>query len=267
MCFEFDARPPEVPAGRVLPGISGGAAAESLTLTSGDGSDFAAAVAESPESRGPAVIILPDVRGLYRFYIELAERFAETGHHAVAIDYFGRTAGVEERGEDFDYMAHLRAVEPGQVQEDIAAARGALAERTSAAAFVTIGFCFGGAQSFIAGTNGSIGIDAVIGFYGTLNADRIEGMEFLPSPLREATEIRLPLLGLFGGADDFIPAEDIKTFDEALESTGVEHEIKIYPGAPHSFFDRSFDQYAKASADAWNVLLEFLGRLQVAANA
>ena len=47
-------------------------------------------------------MILPDVRGLYRFYVELAERFAAAGHPAIAIDYFGRTAGDEERGEDFD---------------------------------------------------------------------------------------------------------------------------------------------------------------------
>ena len=41
-------------------------------------------------------MILPDVRGLYRFYEELALRFAERGHAAIAFDYFGRTAGVDE---------------------------------------------------------------------------------------------------------------------------------------------------------------------------
>ena len=100
MCFEFDALPPELPDGRAV--IAGGAAAESLTVTAADGNQFAAALAESPEPTGPGVVILPDVRGLYRFYVELAERFAAAGHHAIAFDYFGRTAGAEERGEDFD---------------------------------------------------------------------------------------------------------------------------------------------------------------------
>ena len=105
MCFEFDASPPELPPGRVLRGIAGGAAAESLVLTSSDGNRFAAALAESHEARGSAVVVLPDVRGLYRFYVELVERLAEAGHHAIALDYFGRTAGAEERGEDFDFAA------------------------------------------------------------------------------------------------------------------------------------------------------------------
>ena len=64
------------------------------------------------------MIILPDVRGLYRFYVELAERFAEAGHHAIAIDYFGRTAGTGGRDGEWEYMPHvqqtLRLAGPGR---------------------------------------------------------------------------------------------------------------------------------------------------------
>src|SRR4051812_8899944 len=105
VCFEFDAVPPFVPEDRVVPSIAGGAGAERLTLESADGTRFAAALAECPEpTGGPAVIILPDVRGLYRFYVELAERFVIAGYHALAIDFFGRTAGVGTRDEGFDFM-------------------------------------------------------------------------------------------------------------------------------------------------------------------
>ena len=107
MCFEFDALPPELPDGRAV--ISGAAAAETLTLTAADGNQFVAALAESPAPSGPGVVILPDIRGLYRFYVEFAERFAEAGHHAIAFDYFGRTAGAEERDEDFDFKPHVAA--------------------------------------------------------------------------------------------------------------------------------------------------------------
>ena len=74
MCFAFDASPPDLPAD-IAP-IAGGAGAELLELESADGTRFSAALAESPEPRGRAVVILPDVRGLYPFYSELAERFA-----------------------------------------------------------------------------------------------------------------------------------------------------------------------------------------------
>src|SRR3954453_13138787 len=149
MCFAFDARPPDLPSDLALPTLAGGAAAEALELTSAAGTRFSAALAAAPEATGgPGVVILPDVRGLYRFYIELAERFAQAGHHAVALDYFGRTAGTGEREDDWDYWPHVRATTPEQTQPAVAAAIELLKARPGGSQFVTVGFCFGGAQSF-----------------------------------------------------------------------------------------------------------------------
>lgn len=255
MCFEFDALPPELPDGRAL--IAGGAAAESLTVTGADGNVFAAALAESPEPKGPGVIILPDIRGLYRFYVELAEKFAAAGHHAIALDYFGRTAGAEQRDEDFDFKPHVEQTTVEGVQADIAAARAALAERTGATQFASVGFCFGGSHSFWAGSNPDLGLDAVVGFYGSLDPTR-RGATNRPNLVERAGEIKLPLLGLFGGADQAIPQEDVDAFDEGLDATGVDHVIVSYPGAPHSFFDRKQEEFAEASTDAWTRVLDFL---------
>lgn len=263
MCFDFDALPPDVPTERLIAALAGGAAAEVLTLQSADGTEFSAAFAECPQPVGDVgVIILPDVRGLYRFYIELAERFVTAGYHAVAIDYFGRTAGVGERDDAFDFMTHTMQTKPQQVQADIAAARELLAKRTGATTFVTLGFCFGGAQSDLAGTNPDLGLDGVVSFYGTLvpRAVGADNPDF-PAPGKHADEIRTPVLALFGGADPGIPPEDIEAFDAALTRSGVPHEIHSYPGAPHSFFDRSFEEHAEASADAWRRVLDFLGKV------
>jgi carboxymethylenebutenolidase len=269
VCFEFDALPPRVPESRVIPALAGGAAAEMLTLKSADGTEFSAALAECPEPvGGPAIIVLPDVRGLYRFYIALAERFVTAGYHAIAIDYFGRTAGIGERGEDFDFMTHTMQTTPAQVQADVAAARAALAERTGADGFVTLGFCFGGAQSDLCATNPELDLDAVISFYGMLEPARagIESEHF-PAPLKNAEAISKPVLALFGGADDLIPLEDIEAFDAALTTSGVPHEVHAYPGAPHSFFDRSYEEFAEASADAWERVLDYLGKIGTATPA
>jgi carboxymethylenebutenolidase len=269
MCFAADALPPRIPEDRVIPALAGGAAAERLTLESADGTPFIVALAECPDPvGGPAVIILPDVRGLYSFYVDLAERFVTAGYHALAIDYFGRTAGVEERDDEFDFMPHVMQTTPARVQADIAAARDALAERTGATSFVTLGFCFGGAQSDLAGTNPDLGLDAVIAFYGMLSPERagLDSPDF-PAPLRSADKIVTPVLALYGGADPLIPPEDIEAFEAALTGNGVLHEIHSYAGAPHSFFDRSFDEHADASADAWLRVLDFLGKVQAAAAA
>ena len=63
-----------------------------------------------------------------------------------------------------------------------------------------------------------------------------------------------------GGADAGIPVEEVRAFERALDEAGVEHEIAVYDGAPHSFFDRKFEEFAEASADAWNRTLAFIGR-------
>jgi carboxymethylenebutenolidase len=256
MCFAFDARPPDLPPELARPRIAGGAGAELLELTSADGTRFSAALAEAPEASGRAVVILPDVRGLYPFYSELAERFAQAGHHAIVVDYFGRTAGLGPRDEDFEYMPHVKQTRPASVQADAAAALAALRERTGAGDAVTVGFCFGGTQSFLAATSAEVAPDGVIGFYGSLSQERWGEL----SPINQAPNMRGPVLGLFGGADEGIPPDHVEAFDDALAAAGVEHEIVTYPGAPHSFFDRRYEEHAEACADAWRRVLGFVQR-------
>ncbi|HEY4094496.1 MAG TPA: dienelactone hydrolase family protein, partial [Baekduia sp.] len=69
------------------------------------------------------------------------------------------------------------------------------------------------------------------------------------------------------GADDHIPESDRDIFAASLERSGVEHEIVVYPGAPHSFFDRKQDEFADASQDAWRKTLGFLDELGARAHA
>jgi carboxymethylenebutenolidase len=256
MCFAFDAHPPELPADLARPLIAGGAGGELLELTSEDGTAFSAALAEAPEASGRAVVILPDVRGLYPFYVELAERFAQAGHHAIALDYFGRTAGLGPRDEEFEYMPHVRQTRPATVQADAIAALTALRAHTGATTACTVGFCFGGTQSFLASTNPALDLDGAVGFYGSLNPERW-GDE---GPIARAGDMHGPLLGLYGGADEGIPPDQIEAFEQALAAAGVDHEIVVYPGAPHSFFDRRFEEHAEACGDAWRRVLGFLQR-------
>src|SRR5438128_10295598 len=112
MCFELDSEPP-------IPRIAGaGVSHDDLVLESADGTRFAAFAATPEEAAETGVVILPDVRGLYRFYEELALRFAERGIAAVAIDYFGRTAGVAKRDDDFEYMPHVDQPTAEGIQAD-----------------------------------------------------------------------------------------------------------------------------------------------------
>jgi carboxymethylenebutenolidase len=197
-------------------------------------------------------VILPDVRGLYRFYEELALRFAERGIAAVAFDYFGRTAGAEKRGDDFEYMPHVDQTTPDGVQADVAAAAEYLRGQGVQSLF-TVGFCFGGRNSWLAAAGGH-GLQGAVGFYGRPG----EGRDGTPGPVQRASEMAAPVLALQAGADGNISAEDNAALDRALAAAGVEHEVITYDGAPHSFFDRSQEQYAAASDDAWARVLAFI---------
>jgi carboxymethylenebutenolidase len=246
MCFELDSEPP-------IPAIEGGAVDHrDLELESSDGNRFAAfaALPEGPSDVG--VVILPDVRGLYHFYEELALRFAERRIAAIAFDYFGRTAGVGKRGEDFDYMHHIGLGKPEHVQTDLRAAVEWLLEQGVTSIF-TVGFCFGGRNSWLAAAGGH-GLKGAVGFYGQ------PARRDFPGPIDRAAEMEAPILALQAGDDQNISAEVNAELDEALDSAGVEHEIVTYPGAPHSFFDRKQEEFADASEDAWNRTLAFIDR-------
>ena len=248
MCHDRDSAPP-------IPAIAGAAVShDDLVLQAPDGNRLAAFAATPDEPSGAGIAILPDIRGLHRFYEELALRFAERGHTAVAIDYFGRTAGAAKRGEDFEWKPHVDRTTPEGVQADTAAAVGWLREAGSSSVF-TVGFCFGGRHSWLAAAAGH-GLAGAIGFYGRPGP----GQDGSPGPSQRAGELRAPILALMGGADQGIPVEDAQAFERALEEAGVEHEVRIYEGAPHSFFDRTFEEHADASEDAWRRVLDFVGR-------
>jgi carboxymethylenebutenolidase len=205
------------------------------------------------DPKGIGVVILPDVRGLHRFYEELALRFAERGYHALAIDYFGRTAGAGKRDEDFEHMPHVEQTTQEGLQRDVAAAVEHL--RGYDSSIFTVGFCFGGRNSWLAAASGH-GLAGAIGFYGRPGEGRPPG----PGPIERARELAAPILGLMGGADQAIPVSDVNAFDEALTAARVEHELVIYDGAPHSFFDRKYEEFADDSEDAWRRTLEFIER-------
>jgi carboxymethylenebutenolidase len=248
MCFELDSLPP-------IPVIRGAAVShERLELGSADGNRFAAFYAGPEEAAARGVVVLPDVRGLYRFYEELALRFAERGIAAVAFDYFGRTAGASERDDDFEYMPHVEQLTPAGVQADVGAAVEELRRRGVRTVF-TVGFCLGGRYSWLAAASGH-GLAGAVGFYGRPG----KGRDGSPGPAQRAGDIGAPILALQAGADQNITAGDNAAFEAALSDAGVDYELVSYDGAPHSFFDRKQEEFTEASDDAWRRVLAFTER-------
>jgi carboxymethylenebutenolidase len=258
MCFDHDSRPPITP-------IAGGATdARDLLLTSADGTRFSAYAARAARPTGAGMVVIPDVRGLHTYYKELAVRFAEVGVDAVAIDFFGRTDKTGDRSDAFEYLPHVGQTTPATLQADIAAAAAHLRgkEGGQVRALFSVGFCFGGALSFLQAASG-LGYAGVIGFYGwPLGLSRWPDR---PKPIDAASRFRAPVLAIYGGADAGIPPSAVAEFDRALARAGVQHETVSYDGAPHSFFDRKQEEFAVDSADAWRRVQGFVTRHTTAA--
>jgi carboxymethylenebutenolidase len=254
MCHDTDSRPPAPPAGAVRDPREIARRGE-VQLTSADGTVVSAHEAVPAGEARAQVVVLPDVRGLHPYYRALADRLAEAGLHAVAVDYFGRTAAGIPRDDDFDYMPHVRQVTSQQVTDDVAAAARHLSPAGAQRVF-TVGFCFGGGHSWrlaVQGLGSGDGLAGAIGFYGR------------PAPVDEAlAESRgtpAPVLMLVAGADRATPVQDSLALADRLRAKGADVEAHVFDGAPHSFFDRAFGEWAEACQDAWRHVLALTDRV------
>ena len=251
MCFDLDSVPP------IRPLAGAEVEARSMTLHSGGGPSFRAFHARPASPNGNAIIILPDVRGLHHYYEELARRFAEIGVDAVAIDYFGRTAGLDPRDDEFDYNPHVAKTTWAGISADFGAAADYLRSDVNgspARALFSIGFCMGGRNAFLSATLDRH-LAGAIGFYGFPGgASRNDS----PAPVDLIDKFDCPVLGIFGGADQAIPVATVQQFRDALQAAGIEQEIVVEPDAPHSFFDRKAADYQAQSDDAWARVRRFI---------
>jgi carboxymethylenebutenolidase len=254
MCYDADAAPPFY--GEPITTVS----SMPLMLTSADGARFAAFLAQPATPSGVGLLVLPDNRGLSRFYEEISVRLAEQGHTAIAIDYFARTAGLDHHDRAWaamaDLMPHLQALTRDGLYGDWTAAIGHL-RVVGCRAVVSLGFCMGGRFAFLSAA-ARFGLAGAIGLYGWPGP--LNGAPG-PTQLALAGQLAAPILGMFGGGDEGIPPSVVAEFDDALTAARVSHEIVTYPGAPHGFFELSSDEFASASADVWRRVLAFVSAI------
>lgn len=248
MCHDHESRPPAPPR-------TGDVAERGvLTLTSADGTEFSAAYAAPAQAARVGVVVLPDIRGLHPYYVALAERFAEAGIAAVAIDWFGRTAGLAEdagtRAADFDWATHIPQTSAEGIDADITAAVGYLRQRAGGdLPVVTVGFCFGGSHSWRQ-SGGRLPLAGCAGFYGK------------PSMVGDAAErAHLPTVMVIAGADAATPVADQLQLADTMRAAGADVDAAVYDGAPHSFFDRAHPEWDEACRDAWEHVLALTDRV------
>src|SRR2546429_5194283 len=232
----------------------------------GNGRALRELVAKPPEGfRRGAVLIIHGIWGYTDFYKDLARRIPEHGYAAALVDFFGRQGDLpeamrapERTGTRPEAMA--RAMQRAQqltderFLADMQAAVDDLQAR-GASQVACWGFCMGGRLADVSAARVR-GLSGAVAYYGHLEAEpgRL-------SPLPLAAQIRIPLLGVFGGADPNITSDQIVAFRDALET---DKEIVTYPGAPHGFLRYGATAHKAAIDDALQRTYRFFDRVLTA---
>ena len=254
------------PGDDVGPPVPAAVREEERTLRAGDGvalREFLALPATG--FRRGAVLIIHDIWGYTGFYKDLARRITQHGHAAALVDFFGRQGELpesmrapERTGTKPDAMAlaveRARQLSDERFLADMQTAVDDLLAR-GASRVAAWGFCMGGRLAYVAAARVT-GISGVVAYYGHLQAEQGR-----LSPLQLASEIKIPVLGIFGGADPGIPAGQIAAFDDALKT---DKEIVTYPDAPHGFLRYGATEHRAAIDDALQRTYRFLSRVLTA---
>lgn len=228
----------------------GGGRVEKVTNTTipgaNGGLDVRAYVAK-PQGNGPfpTVIMIHEFFGLNESIVSKADLLAEEGYLVVAPDTFrGSTTSWIPRA-----IYQVISTKPEDVNADLDSVYAWLEAQPDADSnrVAIAGFCYGGRTSLVYSLHNSR-LAATVVFYGSPETDPAI-LKTLPGPV----------LGIFGGADQSIPVEDVNAFDRALTEAGVTHEITVYDGQPHAFVhDAEGIKAGGAQGEAWDQMLSFL---------
>lgn len=231
-----------------------------VTIPTADGDMDAFVARPAVAGSFPGVVVIQEAFGVSDHIRDVCGRFAAQGYVALAPELFHRQGGGVEiaYGDMPGAMAALAGLTNPGLEVDVGAALARLRTLPDVAPrrVGVVGFCVGGLAAFIAACR--LDPAATVSFYGGGIVRERPRLHFQPV-LGEAPRIRAPLLCLFGAEDQGIPAADVEAIHAALDRLPVAHEVVVYPGAGHAFFnDMRPNYHAPSAADAWLRTLAWL---------
>jgi carboxymethylenebutenolidase len=211
----------------------------------------------------PLVIVVQEIFGVHEHIKDMCRRFAKLGYMAVTGELYARQGDVSRLTDFKDILAIVGKVPDAQVMSDIdsevawARKNGAHASKLG-----VTGFCWGGRITWMYSAHNP-GVGAAVAWYGPLVG---EPTDLKPkNPIDIAATLKVPVLGLYGGADAGITQEAVEKMRAALKAAGSPSEIIVYPDTPHGFNADYRPSYRPEQAkDGWKRLQEWFKKYGVA---
>src|SRR3954464_6225974 len=211
----------------------------------------------------PVVLVAMEIFGLHEYIKDVTRRLAKLGAFAVAPDYYFR------KGVDLTKITEIPQLMPlvnskpdAELLSDLdSTVAWAKSQGGDSGRLGIIGFCRGGRTVWeYAAHSGAL--KAGVAFYGSLVDPANPAWPKSPSQL--APDMKAPVLGLYGEADQGIPVAQVDAMKAALAAANKPAEFKIYPGAPHGFHADYRPSYRKdAAEDGWNEMQTWFRKYKV----
>ena len=205
----------------------------------------------------PTVLVVQEVFGVHEHIKDLCRRFAKAGYFAVATELYARQGDVSKITDFKELMPIVGSVPDAQVMSDLDAtvAWAKSTDKADVKRLAVTGFCWGGRIVWLYAAHNP-NLKAGVAWYGRLDGNRTE---LQPKyPLDIASDVKAPVLGLYGGKDKGIPQTDVDKMRAALAAANSKSRIDVYPDAEHGFnadYRPSYD--AEAAKDGWAKALDW----------
>lgn len=211
----------------------------------------------------PVVLVVHEIFGVHEHIKDVCRRLAKAGYFAIAPELYARQGDVSRLSLD-EIRPIVAKVADRQVMSDLDAAVG-FAGRTGRADTARLGitgFCWGGRIAWLYAAHNPR-LKAAVAWYGRLVGETSETTPRHPVSL--AADLKAPVLGLYGGADQGIPVSSIDEMRAACKAAGKTCEIIVYPGTPHAFYADYRPSYrAEPAKDGWARMLAWFKQHGVA---
>ncbi len=211
-----------------------------------------------PDTGGPfpTVLVVQEIFGVHEHIKDICRRFAKLGYYAIAPELYARQGNPAEISDIKDLVAKIVSKVPdAQVMSDLDAsvAYAKSTGKADTAKLAVTGFCWGGRITWLYAAHNP-DLKAAVAWYGPIDRPRTTLQPKYPIDL--AADLKCPVLGLYGAADQSIPVESVARMMAACKTAGKTCEAKIYPDTPHGFnADYRPSYHPEAAKDGWARML------------